>query len=279
MRPVNLIPTTERRGEHAPLRAGVLSYVVVGVLALVLGGVVAVVLTGNKIAESKAQVASLQTRQAAADARASQVAPYVDFAALQDARHSTVVSLAQSRFDWERVLRQLAIVIPSDVWLTSLSGGVGGTSSASGSSSPSGLADSATGPTLTISGCATSQPAVASFLNSLRDIDGVTRVGLQSSVRSAPAGASSGGTGGGGACSGSRPLETFQALATFDAVPAPAASDGSTAAPTAVGAAAPAATTPTTPATTSATPAATTSTTPATTSTTPVAPAPTGASN
>ena len=33
-------------------------------------------------------------------------------------RRST--SLAQSRFDWERVLRELAIVIPEDVWLTNL---------------------------------------------------------------------------------------------------------------------------------------------------------------
>ena len=30
MRPVNLIPPEERRGDHAPLRAGALSYVIVG---------------------------------------------------------------------------------------------------------------------------------------------------------------------------------------------------------------------------------------------------------
>ena len=36
MRPVNLIPPEDRRGDHAPLRAGVASYVIVGVLALAL---------------------------------------------------------------------------------------------------------------------------------------------------------------------------------------------------------------------------------------------------
>ena len=39
-------------------------------------------------------------------------------------RTETVDSLAQSRFDWERVMRELALVIPEDVWLESLTGTV-----------------------------------------------------------------------------------------------------------------------------------------------------------
>ena len=51
MRPVNLIPPEDRRGEHAPLRTGPLAYIVLGALVLVLVGVTALVLTDNQIAE------------------------------------------------------------------------------------------------------------------------------------------------------------------------------------------------------------------------------------
>ena len=45
MRPVNLIPPEQRRGEQAPLRTGPLPYIVVGALVAVLVGVTALVLT------------------------------------------------------------------------------------------------------------------------------------------------------------------------------------------------------------------------------------------
>ncbi len=278
MRPVNLIPNAKRRGESAPLRTGYLSYAIVAVLLLALGGVVAMVLTGNKISDSQAQVASLEARQAAAQQRASDLAPYTDFANLEQARKSTVTQLAQSRFDWERVLREMAIVIPHNVWLTSLSGSVdsqdasGNTSSSTASSSS--LTGGVTGPSLNISGCATSKTAVAAFLSSLRDIDGVTRVGLQSTTRSAPADATSSAapSGGGGTCSGSRSLESFSALATFDSVPTPSTTDPSTAAPTITATSASVTATSTTGDSTTSTTASTagnTSTTPASTATTP----------
>lgn len=277
MRPVNLIPGDQRRGDQAPLRTGQLSYALIAALVLILGGVAAIVLTGNRIAADKTKVAALQTQQAAAQQQASQLAPYVDFATLQQTRQATVTVLAQSRFDWERVLRELAIVIPGDVWLTSLGGSVdGGAAQGTSSSTSSSLAGGVTGPSLTIAGCATSQRAVAGFLASLREIDGVTRVGLQSSLRSAGAtssggSSSAGGSSGSGSCSGSRPLESFEALATFDAVQLPAAGTDAT---TVTATAPPAATTSTTP-TAPTTP--TTSTTP-TTATTPAAPSPSSGS-
>ena len=272
MRPVNLIPGDQRRTGQAALGASQLSYALIAGLVLVLGAVTILVLTGNKISDHKSEIATLQARKTAADQRAQEFQPYTDFASLEQTRQATVTQLAQSRFDWERVLRELAIVIPGDVWLTSLNGSVSSDSAAASGSSGAGadsLSSGVTGPTLTISGCATDERAVASFLAALRDIDGVTRVGLQSTTRSdaasASGGSSSGTTasGGGGACSGTRSLESFEALAAFDAVQIP---DLSTASSTAL--ATPAASTTSTTSTTSTAP--TTSTTPgSTTSTTP----------
>ena len=66
MRPVNLIPAEQRRGEQAPLRTGPLAYIVLGALVLVLAGVIALVLTGNQISERKDEVVKLKREDAAA---------------------------------------------------------------------------------------------------------------------------------------------------------------------------------------------------------------------
>jgi Tfp pilus assembly protein PilN len=220
VRPVNLIPLEERRGDATPLRKGPLAYVVVALLAVALVVVTVVVMTTNQITEKQAQVASLEQREQQATARAQALQPYAEFANLAENRAVTVESLARSRFDWERVLNELALVLPSNVWLVSLNGTV-----APGVQSTSGVSVSSratiAGPALEIAGCATSQDAVAGFLSALRDIDGVTRVGLESSARP-ESGASSGGSEGGGqsgdTCQTRDFITEFQIVAAFDEV-------------------------------------------------------------
>ena len=132
--------------------------------------------------------------------RQERVSSFANFASLQQAREQTVESLAQSRFDWERVLRELAIVIPEDVWLINLTATVSPTvqlsdagSSSSSGSSASGM-ESVQGPALQIEGCAAGHESVARFLAALRDIDGVTRVSVLSSDRPDPSTATGGST-------------------------------------------------------------------------------------
>jgi Tfp pilus assembly protein PilN len=232
MRPVNLIPTEDRRGENAPLRTGPVAYVVVGALVAVLAGVTALVLIGNQIGDRKSEVERLEREDAAASARAQRLAAYTQFQAIRAQRVATVTSLADSRFDWERVMRELSLVLPSDVWLVSLnasaspSAGAGGESSGgSASSSASGLRASAAGPALEIGGCATGQEAVAGFVTALKDIDGITRVGVQSSAlaeQSAGGGAASGSSG--EDCRTRDFIAKFEIVAAFDAAPVPVTS-------------------------------------------------------
>ena len=254
MRPVNLLPPEDRRGEHAPLRAGFASYAIIGVLVVALLGVVLVIMTGNQITDSKAELASLQARKAQADVAASKLAPYQDFATLSAARSETVSSLAQTRFDWERVLNELALVIPHRVTLDSLTGSAGAGGADSGASTS---ADpSITGPPLQLAGCAEGQNGVARFLAALRDIDGVTRVGMQSSqlgeqsdAATGAAAPAPGGDATASSCQTKPSIARFEITVAFDAVPVP---ESATVPPTG---------TPTPAATTSTTPAATTSTT------------------
>jgi Tfp pilus assembly protein PilN len=226
VRPVNLIPPEARRGEKAPMRTGALSYVIVAVLAVALLGVTGVVLTNNQISDRKAEKAGLEGQLAEAEAEAKRVSSFANFASLQQAREQTVATLAQSRFDWERVLRELAIVIPEDVWLTHLSATVSpevqldeSGSSSSSSSSAAGL-DSVQGPALQMEGCGDGHEAVARFLAALRDIDGVTRVSVLSSDRPDPSSATEGSSAGAAAgdCATRDFISKFGIVVAFDAV-------------------------------------------------------------
>jgi Tfp pilus assembly protein PilN len=226
MRPVNLIPTEERRGEHAPLRSGPLAYMLLGALVLVLAGVTALVLTGSQISEREDEIATLEVEDAEARARAERLAAYTQFRSLSEQRVATVASLADSRFDWERVMRELALILPDDAWLVSLTatatpsvsveGGGGGGSGA-------GLRATTPGPALELSGCADGQEAVAGFVTALKDIEGVTRVGVQSSELSEEEkGADATGGGGGDDCRTRDFIAKFELVVAFDAAPIPA---------------------------------------------------------
>jgi Tfp pilus assembly protein PilN len=225
MRPVNLIPPEQRRGDQAQLRTGPLMYIVLGALALVLLGVTMLVLTGNRIADSKAEVATLKQEDAAAAAEAKKLAAFTQFRTLSEQRIATVRTLADSRFDWERVMRELSLVLPSNVWLTSLSASatsstaVGGEGGGAGS----GLRGAVPGPALELSGCASGQEAVAEFVTALEDIDGVTRVGLSSSELASKKGEAGSGGGGSGDCRTREFIAQFDLVIGFDAAPVPAA--------------------------------------------------------
>jgi Tfp pilus assembly protein PilN len=219
MRPVNLIPADQRSGGRKPMKGGPLAYIVLGAMVAALLGVTLLVVTGNQISERKAEVAQLQREQAAVEARAHTLAAYTQFHTVQDQRVATIASLADSRFDWDRVLRELALVLPADVSLDSLTG------TAKPGVTPEGaislpLRDSISGPALEMTGCAGSQDSVAGFIQALGDIDGVTRVGVESSTASSSSeGVDSGSAGTSTGCQAAASSAHFQIVAAFDAAP------------------------------------------------------------
>jgi Tfp pilus assembly protein PilN len=210
MRPVNLIPAELRRGDHAPSRSGPLPYIVLGALALAVIGVTLLVLAGNEVTERREEVTQLHHEDAIAKARAERLAPFSRFAALTEQRVATVRELADSRFDWERVMRELALILPHDVWLTGLDANATGGDSEGGGG--------VEGPSLELNGCAAGQDAVAGFVTALKDIEGVTRVELESSIVGEGGG---GGDAGGEGCESRDFIAQFQMIVAFDAAPLP----------------------------------------------------------
>ena len=212
MRPANLIPPEERRDRGSGLRAAPFAYIVVGALLLAIGGLALLATTNTQISDHKAEIADAQQRTTVAEQKASELATYTSFHSTAAARQQTVTNLANSRFDWEKVMREMALVTPPDVWLTSLSGSVRSGVTVGGGESIA-LRSEVPGPALSIEGCATEQAAVARYVTELKEIEGVTRVGLQTSTRE--------GSGSGANCAGHGTV-AFQVVAAFDAAPIPA---------------------------------------------------------
>jgi Tfp pilus assembly protein PilN len=227
MRPINLIPPEDRRGGQAPLRSGPLAYILVGALVAVLAGVTSLVLVNNQIEERESEVARLEIEDAREAAKAERLAAYTQFRELSEQRVATVSSLADSRFDWERVMQELALILPSDTWLVNLTataapgvrvdGGGGGA-----------LRSAVPGPALELSGCARGQEAVAGFVTALKDIDGVTRVGVESSALPEKDEGSGGSdsTSSGDECRTRKFITKFEIVVAFDAAPVPPSATG-----------------------------------------------------
>ena len=243
MRAVNLIPTDARRGSSAPARSGGAVYVLLGALAIAVVALASYVLTQNSISDRQAQLAKVKRDADTAQATATALQPYRQFAQLSQTRVATVRSLAGSRFDWERAMRDLALVLPNDVWLTTFVGTVApginfGSSGVSGSSDTGTLRSSQQVPAVELVGCTVSQAEVARVMARLRLIQGVTQVSLASSeksdVSSAASGAGGGGaSSGGGDCrNGSPKFPQFSMVVFFQALPgAPARAPSPGAAP------------------------------------------------
>ncbi|MSO42354.1 MAG: hypothetical protein EXQ70_10760 [Solirubrobacterales bacterium] len=224
MRPVNLLPPEERRGDRAGSKgAGSLSYIVVGALAAGLLFVTAFALTGKQISDRTTEVSNLEQEEAAAQERAQRLQAFADFRGMRESRAAAVTSLAQSRFDWQRVLRELSIVIPSDAWLITATGTASPAVQMENGAQLANRAEVA-GPALELVGCAAGQDSVAGFVAALEDVDGVTRVGV---VKSELPDESSVDAGAGGAgpdeCRTRDFIAKFELVVAFDEVPVPAA--------------------------------------------------------
>jgi Tfp pilus assembly protein PilN len=226
MRAVNLIPSDQRAGAGSVTgdsEGG--AFLVIGLLAGLAVLALMYGIASHQTSTRQSEVASVTAEAQAAQARASELAPYVSFKALYQARLQAVSELAGTRFDWAHAFHEIGRVLPADASLSTIHGTVGsatGTSSASSSTSSGGAVASATPPgavpSFSLAGCATSQSEVAEVLQRLRLIDGVSAVTLESSTKATSSG------GGSGTCPTSDPA--FAAVVTFSPLPTPAAAPG-----------------------------------------------------
>ena len=129
MKAVNLIPSEHRRATASGKCSGG-AYVVLGVLAVLLVMAVAYVMTNNSVNDNKSKAAAARQEADAAESKTKQLGSFTDFASIKDQRLAAVTAAAQTRFDWERFMRELSRVMPDGSWISNTSASVTGEGSA-----------------------------------------------------------------------------------------------------------------------------------------------------
>jgi Tfp pilus assembly protein PilN len=182
MNAVNLIPSDQRRAK-ASGNARNSSYFVLGLLGVLLVMAVAYVLTANGVNDKTTKAAEAQQEADALEAQVAQLGSYTNFSSIKDQRLAAVTAAAQTRFDWERLMREVSRVMPEGSWLQSTDAsvyGVGNTEAAT--QNDSGAAVVAADPSANFIGCTPKQSEVAKILVRLRAMHRVTDVKLNESI-------------------------------------------------------------------------------------------------
>jgi hypothetical protein len=185
MKPVNLIPSDQRRAQATGERSGG-AYVVLGALAVLLVMALAYVMTANGVNDNKTKAAKAKQQADVLEARSAQLKSFTDFSAVKEARLAAVKTAAESRFDWERLVREVSRVMPDGSWLQTTDASVMGDTSGGATpvaSTPTPTTTAPTGPTATFVGCTPRQSEVAKILVRLREMHRVTDVELNQSLR------------------------------------------------------------------------------------------------
>jgi Tfp pilus assembly protein PilN len=193
VRPVNLIPPDQRKGAARAAGDGtpVGIFVLFGALGVALLSVVALVLTTNQVNSKTEELSKVQAQEQGVKQVADALRPYGTFAQIQQARRLEISTITSSRFNWERALRQLSRAIPEDAWLLNLSGSIapGVDVSEGGGGDVASLREKANAPAFSMTGCTSSQHAVARMMTRMQNLDDVTDVQLSKSVRKEEQGA------------------------------------------------------------------------------------------
>jgi Tfp pilus assembly protein PilN len=213
MNAVNLLPAKHRPRQATGGKQGS-SFVLLGVLAVAVVAVLVYVMSVNSINDAKTKIADAQAEATRASAQADALGAYGNFAKVKEERVTRVKQLAQGRVDWERVLREVAHVLPSGVWVTKADAADTADGAAAGNAPASAPATAATtagaGPQITLQGCAPSQPAVAETIVRLRHLQGASDVQLDHSTRPESSGSSSSSSSGGDDCGMSHGSQNYE---------------------------------------------------------------------
>jgi Tfp pilus assembly protein PilN len=182
MKRMNLLPPELRPREGG--RRGS-SYLVIGALFASVVAMLAYAIVIGGVRSDETELESLKDETRQAEARADALRPYGEFADMKDQRERSIRVVADTRFNYERLTRELTRILPAGVWVGHLDVApappeqdivAAGADSATGSQ--------ASPPAMTVSGCAPSQDVVADTMDRLRALTGATNVTLGSSRQS-----------------------------------------------------------------------------------------------
>jgi len=179
MKAVNLIPTEQRRVQASGKENGS-SYILIALLVTLLAMVGAYVVTSNNVKDRESKAAAAKAEAKQYEAEVAQRGSFTNFAQIKATRLASVVGVASTRFDWERLMRELSRVMPEGSWLQSSDASVSGAVDGEATTTTTGAPVAAT-PKAKLVGCTPDQSDVAQMMVRMRQIHRVTDVKLNAS--------------------------------------------------------------------------------------------------
>lgn len=183
MRAINLLPRDDvRRGRPQKSQWIVLIPVVLAVLLAAVLSAMFLSASGT-VKDKQAELATLQSELAAIPTPdASRVKTQTALAADKQARVTALSGALSRRVAWDRVFRELSLVLPNDVWLATIAAKapVPSSSAVVPPAAAPGATVAATG--FTLDGFTYSHPAVARLLSRLAVVPDLVNVQLQQST-------------------------------------------------------------------------------------------------
>jgi hypothetical protein len=183
MRAFNLLPGEETAERRTRLGVAQVLVALLGLLVVAGLGTGYLFMSGG-VADKQAQVDDLRIQLADLDvpseAPAEEGEGEAPLASDAQARTTALAGALTGRVAWDRVLRQVTLVVPEDVWFTTVT--TGSPDAAAAGTDPAATPVEGAGHSLTLAGKARTQEAVARLLARLGVIPELTAVQLQSSV-------------------------------------------------------------------------------------------------
>jgi len=186
MRAFNLMPGDEAR-EKKSSRAGLaqIAVALLGVLVFAgLGG--GYLFTSAGVTSKQSELDDLRAQLAELEVPAEkpgQAPANAEAAAEGQARTTALATALASRIAWDRVLREVSLTLPDDVWLIQLTAATPSAAAGGAAAVAPGIEAGSSPNTLSATGYATSQESVAVFLARLESIPELTSVQLLTSAR------------------------------------------------------------------------------------------------
>ena len=186
MRAVNLLPCEEkqpRKRLSGVAQVAIVSPILVGSLLAAL-----YLLASSKVNDNKTTLRQLQDEVTALPAPVSQPPVNPQLAVEREQRLAALSAALQGRMAWDRILREVSAVLPSDVWLSTLT-----------ATAPTAAPEGATGSTstpptlgtpLSLAGYTYSQEGVARLLSRLAIVPDLQGVKLVQSAETTLSGSS-----------------------------------------------------------------------------------------
>lgn len=184
MRRIDLLPSAyqERRRERRNLGLVVVASMLV--LLLVIGWWF---LLGTEVNSEKDKLADAQRTNQDLQSQIAELSRFADLQAEVTSKRQALVTVMAGDVDWPAIMTEIAMVIPGEVWLTSLNASAGTTEGATPvgtETAPIRVSENVPFGRISFQGESLTMPGVAKWLVSLRNVREFAAIWLNSAARS-----------------------------------------------------------------------------------------------